>query len=178
MRSLNDPITGADISEALDHYYIHKGIGYVLCGDTGSIAAAGVEHISFRTPPKSVGIVHLRPARVSSSANSLSMAIVEGAIMTSGAAATPRNCNRNKKDASGVTIATGATLSLAGGAQIYKISVGSGGVTDRSGGGSGESEERVLKPETTYSITFTNTGAVTATVGTYTLFWYEEEKGE
>lgn len=177
MKSLNDPFTGSDIFQSLDHYYIHKGIGYVLTGDTGSIASLGVEHISFKTPPARVGIVHLRPARISSSANSLSLTIVEGATMTSGTAAIPRNCNRNKKDESGVVIATGATLSIAGVAQIVKVSVGSGGASDRSGGASGESEERVLKPETTYSITFTNTGAATATVGTYTLFWYEEPRG-
>jgi len=171
-----DHFTGMQAVISSDHSYIHDGKAYVLCGDTGSIAAAGVEHISFTTPGPSEGIiVHLRPAKFSSSANSASITIVEGAAMSSGSKATPQNCNRNKKNNPHSVLYTGATLGTAGlGGTIYKENVGTGGVPNRAGGTGGADEERVLKPGTTYSITFTNTGSTTATICSYMLFWYEE----
>lgn len=171
-----DHETGMSASIGSDHAYIHEGLGYVLCGQTGSIAAAGVEHISFKTPAVTSGkYVHFRPVRLSSSANSLSITMTEDAVMTSGTAATPQNLNRLKPNNSKVVIYTAATLTTAGtGGIIFLDSIGSGGASNRFGGDSASGEERVLKPDTTYSITFTNTGAATATTGTYTLFWYEE----
>lgn len=171
-----DHFTGMQAVISSDHSYIHDGIGYVLCGDTGSIAAAGVEHISFTTPGPNIGkVIHLRPAKFSSSANSASITITEGASMSAGTLAVPQNCNRNKDNKSQCKIYTGATLGTAGlGGTIYKENVGTGGVPNRSGGTGGSDEERVLKPGTTYSITFTNTGSSTATVCSYMLFWYEE----
>ena len=172
-----DALTGMLCSIGSDHAYIHLGKGYILAGQTASIASGGVEHISFKTPPKVNGgkTIHFRPAKISSTANSLSVTIIEGAVMTSGTKATPQNLNRFKPNASTVEAYTGATLSVAGnGGIIYIDSVGSGGASNRFGGDSASGEERVLKPDTMYSITFTNTGAATATTGTYTLFWYEE----
>jgi hypothetical protein len=164
---MNATITG-------DHHYIHNGLGYTLAGITGSIAAAGVEHISFKTPVARNGIIHFRPARFSSRANSLSLTMVENAIMTSGTAAIPRNKNRLCPDSSKVVAATGATLSTAGNRTVYWEEVGTGGASNRGGGSGGSDEEIVLKPDTMYSITFTNTGSSTATFGTYMFFWYEE----
>lgn len=158
-----------------DHAYVHEGKGYILSGNTGSIAAAGVEHISFRTPMARDGVIHLRPARISSTANSLAISMVENAVMTGGTLAVPQNLNRFKRNKSKVIAYTGATLTTAGnGGTIYLDAVGSGGASNRSGGDSASGEERVLKPDTVYSITFTNIGSATATVGYYTLFWYEE----
>jgi len=169
-----DNFTGMNANITGDHHYIHLGKGYSLVGTTASIAAAGVEHISFKTPVQQDGVIHFRPARFSSRANSLSITMVEGAIMTSGTAAVPRNKNRFDPDASKVIAATGATLSTAGTKTIYWEEVGTGGASNRRGGSGGADEDIVLKPDTMYSITFTNTGSSTATVGTYMLFWYEE----
>jgi hypothetical protein len=95
--------------------------------------------------------------------------------MTSGTAATPQNLNRLKPNKSQIVAYTGATLSTAGnGGVIYQDAVGSGGASNRSGGDAASGEERILKPDTVYDIAFANVGAVTATVGYYTLFWYEE----
>ncbi len=171
-----DALTGMNPGISGDHHYIHLGLGYVLSGQTGSIAAAGVEHISFKTPVASLGVMHFRPARFSSRANSMSLSIIEDAVMTGGTAATPRNRNRLAGDKSKVVAATGATLSVAGLRTIYTDEVGTGGASNRGGGGGSSDEEIILKPDTTYCITFTNTGSSTATVGTYTLFWYEEKR--
>jgi hypothetical protein len=159
-----------------DHAYIHLGKGYILCITSGSIAAAGVEHISFKTPPVTSGkVIHFRPAAFSSRANSLSVTMTEGAVMTDGTLQTPQNLNRFKANQSKVEARTGATLTTAGtGGVIFDEEVGTGGASNRSGGGSGSQEERLLKPDTMYSITMTNTGSSTATVAKLSLFWYEE----
>jgi hypothetical protein len=104
---------------------------------------------------------------------------IQGAVMTGGTKATPRNRNRNRPDASRAQVYTGATLTTAGSATLLKFSVGTGGTSTRSGGNSdGSGDEFVLKPDTTYSITFETTGASTASVATWGLFWYEEKKGQ
>lgn len=167
-----DGFTGMSATIGSDHHYIHMGKGYALIGDTASLASGASESIYFKTPANGP-IVHFRPARISSSANSMSCTMTEGAVMSGGTAAKPRNLNRMAADASLVVATTAATLTTAG-ATIFKDAVGSGGASNRSGGDAASGEERVLKPDTVYSITFTNTGATTATIGTYTLFWYEE----
>lgn len=175
-KSQTDIFTGFDVTVGSDHAYIHEGKAYALIGNTGSIAAAGVEHISFKTPAMPGGkYIHFRPARLSSTANSLAITITQGAVMASGTVAVPQNLNRMKPNKSQIIAYTGATLSLAGNEGIvYQDAVGSGGASNRSGGDAASGEERILKPDTMYSITFTNVGASTATVGYYTLFWYEE----
>lgn len=167
-----DSFTKMSATIGSDHAYIHLGKGYVLIGDTASLASGASESIYFKTPANGK-IIHFRPARISSSANSLSCTVAEGSVISGGTAAKPRNLNRMAPDASTVVATTAATLTTTG-AIIYKDAVGSGGASNRIGGDAAAGEERVLKPDTVYSITFTNTGAATATVATYTLFWYEE----
>ena len=172
-----DGKTGMSAFISSDHAYIHSGLAYIVCGTTGSIAAAGVEHISFKTPPIINGkAIHFRPTTFSSTANILSVTMVEGAVMTGGTKAVPQNLNRFVPNNSKVEVYTGATLTTAGNkGTIFLDSVGSGGGNNnRSGGSGGADEERLLKPDTMYSITFTNIGASDATVGRFTLFWYEE----
>lgn len=172
-----DKFTGFPVVVQSDHAYIHQGIGFSLSGTTGSIAAAGTHSISFTTPPNSV-YVHLRPTGLSSTANTLQARIAEKSVMSGGSAATPTNRNRNSKNTSLVTIATGATLTTEGTIlQIAQVGSGTNAGNATGGGADGSAEEWVLKPNTTYSIRFENVGAVTATVGYYNLFWYEESVG-
>lgn len=174
-----DQRTGMAVSISGDHHYIHNGIAFVLCGNTASIAASGVEHIYFKTPAASKGVIHFRPSKIASTANSLSVTMIEDAVMTGGTAATPQCLNRlpGQKRSSSVTVTTAATLTTAGtGGTIYLDAVGSGGASNRAGGDGAAAEERILKPDTVYQITFTNIGSSTATVGYYQLFWYEEKR--
>lgn len=153
-----------------DNYYIHHGQMYTLPFYTASIAAGSAESISFTTPAGSS--IRFKPIKFSAVANIVQVAVTEGAVMSSGNAATPRNQNRLKDDASGVVIATAATLTTAGTA-LYYDGVGAGtGATENEE--SGMSQELMLKPSTTYSITFSNVGATTATVVYYTLRWIEK----
>lgn len=174
---ITDEFTGMYATITGDHHYIHMGMGYVHCGVTASINAGASESISFKTPPATSGkTIHFRPVSYASTANALAVSIVQDAVMTGGTAIVPQNLNRFKPNASQVQISTGATLSVAGtGGTIFSDSVGSGGASNRGAGSGGANEERVLKPDTMYSITFSNIGSSTATLGYYTLFWYEED---
>lgn len=171
-----DFLTGMYAVITGDHHYIHIGKGYVINGTTSSIAAAGSEYISFKTPSEPSGrVIHFRPAEFSSRANSMKVTITEGAVMTGGTKAVPQNLNRFKPNASLVEAFTGATLSIAGiGGVVFSAEVGTGGASNRAGGSGSAEQERVLKPDTVYSIQFENTGSSNATFVTYSLFWYEE----
>ena len=172
-----DKFTGFPVFVTSDHAYIHQGIGYELSGTTGSIAAAGTYIVSLTTAVDTY--VHLRPTGLSSTANTLQMRIAEESVASGGSVGTPRNKNRNSKRTSGVTVGLGVTLTTEGTILEY-AQVGSGTSAGNASGGSGDgsANEWVLKPGKTYSLRFENVGAVTATVGYYNMFWYEEKAGE
>lgn len=160
-----------------DHRYIHEGKGFSLIDDTGSIAAAGAYSFAFTTPDKTVAYVHLRPAKYLASANITTFTIAEGSTVTGGSAVTPINLNRNSKKTSKMTWLKGVTVSAAG-TTIFRDTTGlAGGPSSSTGGGDKTSEERVLKPNTTYSVTFANIGSVTASTSYFDIFWYEEDVG-
>lgn len=162
-----------------DHRYIHEGKAFSVIGNTGSIAAGNSYVVSITTPPKERAYIHIRPAIVGASANVTSVTIAEGATVTSGSATIPVNLNRNSKKVSYVTARLAPTVSVAGGTTIYQEIIGTGGATPARAGGSGGAEhERVLKPNTTYTITFTVIGATTASTAYFDIWWYEEPMGE
>jgi len=170
-----DGFTGYPIVLSSDHSFIHKGLGFSLVGNSGSVAAAGTFVISFVTP--SGKYVHLRPTSIGSTKNLGLFTIAEGSTMTGGTTTTPLNRNRNSSNASLVTAKTGATISEEG-SKLVEFSIGSGGnPKTRSGGQNGENDEIVLKPKTAYSLKFSNIGEIDSTVFYFSLFWYEEQEG-
>ena len=161
-----------------DHRYIHEGKAFSVIGNTGSVSAASSYVVSITTPPMERGFIHLRPAIIGASANLTSVTIAEGATVTGGTASIPVNLNRNSKKASFVDFRLAPTVGVAGGTTIYQEILGTGGSTPaRAGGAGGAEHERVLKPNTTYTITFTVIGASTASTAYYDIWWYEEEMG-
>jgi hypothetical protein len=167
--NLYDTDTDCQSVNSTDNYHIHQGEMYTIPFYTASVAAAGAESISFTTPTK--GKFYLKPIKFSAVTNIVQVAVTEGAVMASGNSATPQNQNRLKGNDSGVVVATAATLTTAG-TLIYNDGVGAGtGATQNEE--TGASQEIVLKPNTTYSITFSNVGASTATVIYYTIRWIE-----
>jgi len=58
---------------------------------------------------------------------------------------------------------------------VDTFAVGTGGNTNRSGGGGGANQEIVLEPDTSYVLNVVNIGSVTATDVDINLFYYEEE---
>jgi len=171
-----DKFTGYQVFITGDHTYIHQGKGFSISGTTGSVAAAGTYSISFVTP--SDKWVHMRPVSFSSTANTLQCRLSEGSTMSSGTTTIAKNRNRNSGKLSKVTVAVGATLSAEGNIMEYG-QAGSGANPANSAGGTGDGSnlEWVLAPNSTYSIRFENVGTVTATVGYYNIFWYEEDRG-
>ena len=170
-----DQFTGFPCVVQSDHAYIHQGKAFTLSGKSGSVAAGATFIISFQTPSNKYA--HLRPSIISSTANLGELRIAEGSTFSSGSAATAYNRNYNSSKTSGITIKTGVTMTVEGTIKHY-FCIGTGGnPSQNSGGGSGEANERVLKPSTDYTFRFENIGSSTATVFYYDIFWYEEESG-
>lgn len=165
-----------------DHAYIHQGLAFTYIGTTGSLAAAATTSIEFTTPTVASGkFIHFRPTFLSSSENYLTMSLKEASTATGGADVKSSIFNRNRNSATASafqTLKTGVTVSVAG-TEIDLVTTGVGGGTANNAGGSGggSQEELLLKQNTKYTITFTNAGSVTATIGVYKLFWYEESMG-
>lgn len=174
-----DVFTGAIGVMQNDHRYIHEGKGFTYAGNTGSVSAAGTYALSITTPPKSSNkYIHFRPANFTATANTTSITIREDDTTASGSAGTPINMNRNSDKASSITLAYGVTAG-GGGTIIYQDAVGGGSnPANAKGGVAGAADERVLKPNTVYTIIFTVVGAVTASTCYYSLFWYEEDEGK
>jgi len=168
-----DDFTGYPIVLSSDHSYIHKGLGFSLVGNSGSVAAAGTFVISFVTP--SGKYVHLRPTSIGSTKSLGLFTIAEGSTMTGGTDATPLNRNRNSLNASLVTAKTGATISAEGSVKLVELFIGY--PNTGSGGQNGENDEIVLKPGTAYSLKFSNIGETESTVFYFSMFWYEEQEG-
>jgi hypothetical protein len=115
-----------------------------------------------------------------SSANLMLLEMHEGSSVTTlGTATVPLNMNRNlqgKKTAATLVYLGSSTVT--DGTQIVQTVAGSGGGANNSGGGNGSIAERVLLPNTVYTIKISNIGAATASVGYCELYWYEEAKAE
>jgi len=177
LETARDPLAGFLAVSDNDHKYIHLGKGFSLVGTTGSLAEDAKWYVSFRTPPASSGkYVHLRPAVLASSANLLVVTLLEGAAFTAGDAAVPLNLNRNSPLVPSSVLTTNAT-SVSGGTSILLLQAGEKSGSQGTGGGVGAAMERVLKPDTDYVYKFHNAGTVTATIGYFDLFWYEEAFG-
>ena len=172
-----DKFTGFHTQITGDHRYIHDGLAFSYLGTTGSLAAAAKYAITIKTPIDTSGVyIHLRPAKFSATANTMSMTIAEGSTTTGGSVAATFNRNRNSNKASKVVLTAGVTVSAAG-TMIERDVVGGGSnPSNNEGGAGGANQELVLKPDTLYSIEIVNIGATTASTGYFEIFWYEEAK--
>lgn len=173
---VKDSITGFVTQITGDHRYIHEGKAFTYIGTTGSLAAgSGTYSVSIHTPTVLSGKkIHFRPAKLSSTANTMLLTVTEGSTTTGGTAATPINRNRNSSAVSQSVVKAGITVSVAG-TTIHSEAVGGGSNPSNSvGGAGGANEELVLLPDTEYAIKIDNIGATTASTGYFELFWYEE----
>lgn len=169
----NEELTHYKATISSDHSYIHKGIGFLYAGNTGSLAAGATYSLSFTTPLNKT--IHMRPTGFYSTANAMEIRIAEGSTVTGGSAGTPVNRNRILKNPSYITIAYGVTISAEGTILDYAYAGSQGAGSNRGGGGAMLSdEELVLAKGKIYSIRIENIGATTASTGYYKLFWYEE----
>jgi hypothetical protein len=161
-----------------DHAYIHQGIGFMYNGTTSSLSASSSTSIEFTTPTNKY--IHYRPTMMTSSANYLTASLKEASTTTGGSSVLSSILNRNRISTTASTmqtLKTGVTVSVAGTEIDFMATGVNGGGSSEFGGSTGSEQEIILKQNTKYTITFTNSGTVTATIGTYQLFWYEEETG-
>ena len=172
-----DKHTGFHTQITGDHRYIHDGRAFSYLGTTGSLNAAAKYAISIKTPIDTSGVyLHLRPAKFSATANTMSITIAEGSTTTGGSAAIPFNRDRNSANVSKAVVTAGVTVSVAGTVIERDVVGGGSNPSNNEGGAGGANQELVLKPDTLYSIEIVNTGATTASTGYFEIFWYEEAK--
>ena len=167
-----------------DHAYIHNGIGFVLTGST-TIANAGTYKIKFTTPDitdndvikSKQRYVHWRPSAITGLSGGITWVLYEeSTTISGGSSGTILNLNRNSIKTSNMTAIIGVTVG-SDGTQIQIGGSGTAGNVARGAGGtSGAAQERVLKPNTDYTLTITNLYAGN-NVTSYELFWYEENEG-
>lgn len=157
-----------------DHAYIHDGMAYDALINIGTISSA--YNISFKTPTVASGkFIHWRPTDITTSENYIQVILYEGDTYTGGTAVTPVNRNRNSPNTSTMQVVAKGTTSTPSGTIIDIFGIGSAGTRQaRSGSSSGSEQERVLKPDTIYTLALTPAGSTDVTT---TLFWYEEDKG-
>lgn len=160
-----------------DHRYIHEGKGFSYVGNSGSLAAGAKYALYIKTPIASAGAyLHIRPAKFSPTANTMTITIAEASTVTGGTVVSPINRNRNSSKLSKAIITAGVTVSVVG--TVLEQDAGGGGSnpSNNTGGDGGANQEIVLKPDTGYSVEIVNVGATTASTAYFELFWYEEPK--
>jgi len=171
-----DKVTGFPVGITGDHTYIHKGQAFTLQVEE-TIAAGASVLFYFKTP--ATRYVHLRPTRLSSTANLAEVRLLESAVLNvAGTVVTPYNRNRISSNASQAVIQKGATFTDEGDLLEVDFAGSASGGAARSGGSvDGSAEELVLKRDTVYLIKLSNIGSSTASSVGARLFWYEEDEG-
>lgn len=172
-----DKLTGFHTQITGDHRYIHDGRAFSYIGTTGSLDAADKYAISIKTPVDTSGVyVHLRPAKFSATANTMSLTVAEGSTTTDGSTVVPFNRNRNSANVSKAVVTAGVTVSVSGTVIERDVVGGGSNPSNNEGGAGGANQELVLKPDTLYSIEIANIGETTTSTGYFEIFWYEEAK--
>lgn len=179
-----DSFTKAGAVMDTDHVYIHDGLSFAVIGST-TIANSGTYKLQFTTAalddPSVVSskqnYVHWRPATVIGTGGGLTWELFEGSTTISGGSSdTAINLNRNSSRTSQVTVKKGVTVGTDGTSIQIAGSGTAGNAARAEGGQSGADHERVLKPDTEYTLTITNLLAGDNLV-IWELFWYEEDEG-
>ena len=80
-----------------DHNYIHQGKGFTISHTFAAVAAAGADYIGLTTPAASVGYIHFRPTKFSSTANTARTRVMEVSSFTGGSEIFPQNRNQNRR---------------------------------------------------------------------------------
>lgn len=165
-------LSGADaplIMVDVNHQRNHDGRAYQawrLYPDSAKLAAGASCDIVFAAGPGTR--MHLTLDAVLM--GDAELYIYEGATSTGGTAFTPINRNRNYTDSSNVAMVMNPTVTATG--TLLDAQFLAGGVGKKSGGGSSQSLEFVLKPLTNYLIRLTNVNG-TAHSGYVAMEWYE-----
>ena len=165
-------ISSAQVVIDYDHHQIHEG-KFFTWGDIAVSIASGVTplYYGFITGDKPV---HIRPARISSSADKLTYSAFEDATFSSGTALAINPYNRINTKSFKCSAVKSPTVTAEGNQFANTYIAGSTGIGGtRSGADASVQNEYVLKPNTKYLIKFAN-GSSGANLVTFSFSGYEE----
>jgi len=158
-----------------NHAQIHEGNAYSL-GSVFTIAAGASLDVTVQVPAGAY--VHYQATDLSTDGgNTVTATFYEGATVTAatGTAITPVNRRRLGTPESSVLTIKQAPTVTATGTQLDQWYFPKTADAQAKGfNGKSDTNEWVLKPETTYLLRISNTGATTAAVVSLRPFWYEE----
>ena len=157
-----------------DHSYIHDKKGFSISGIFSGVGSGATVNYAFKTPTAASGkYIHLKYNEYSATANRVTMVLYENPTTapTAGTAITPINRSRTGTiPASGMqSVASGMTIDTTGSTTLTTRAFTSTTAVSLD-------IEFVLKPDTWYIRTFTNSTGASADIS-YFEFWYEEDAG-
>lgn len=171
-RNIIERVTGAVNSISSDHAAIHSKWGYAMSGIFVSVANGATVNLAFKTPTvASNKYVHLKREEFWASGNKVRTDLYEAPTNapTNGTAQPVVNRNRvgTVPDTAMQDVKSGMTLDLTGAINLETFQFGLGTVARPM------DIELVLKPDTWYIRTFTNSTGGAVDISFFS-FWYEE----
>lgn len=146
----------------IEDNYIFEGRMFSAYMISSAIAAAGTYDIGILTGNSVMSYI---PVSVTTSSDSVTISVQEGATVTGGTSVIPTNRNRNSLNTSKITMVTSPTVSNVGTLVASSFIGGvAGNPQTRQGGTSSGGNKMVLKPNTQYLLRFTNGSTVANTL--------------
>lgn len=171
----NERVTDALLIIDSNHAQIHAGNAFSL-GEFFTIAAGAALDIAVHVPAGAY--VHYQATDLTTDGgNTVTATMYEGATITdaTGTPLVPSNRRRLETPApSLLTIKQGPTVQAAGDAIDKWYFPKTADANSKGFNGKSDTNEWVLKQDTTYLLRIANTGTVNAAVVSFRPFWYEE----
>lgn len=165
-----DKVTKSLKNITTDHSGVHEGRGFTISGIFSNVANAATVNFAFKTPA-SGKVIHLKHEEFWGSGNKIRTDLYQGPTNapTNGTDLTAINRNRIGTPAATAmqAIKSGMDLDLTGALNLETVQFGVGTAVRPL------DIEYVLKPDTWYIRTFTNSTGGAADINFFT-FWYEE----
>jgi hypothetical protein len=152
------------------HHEIHEEHHFYMKGFTVLEDGPGIYRVTITTPDTGAW-AHFIWSIQSSGILEVSLQEAPSGGMANGSPVTPLNNNRNSDKTSGLVISSGVDVATNAGLELDKDKWGVAGKFDDFGGGSGRTDEIILKQNTIYLRTFTSTS--TTNIVQFKASWYE-----
>ena len=154
----------------IEDNYVFEGRMFSAYVVSGAIASLGTYDIGILTGNSTAIYI---PAAVTTSADSVTISVQEGAAVTGGTPVVTTNRNRQSTISSKVTLVAAPTVSNAG-TLVSSSFIGgvAGNPQSRQGGTESSGNKMVLKPNTQYLLRFTN-GSTAANTIRVKMEWIE-----
>lgn len=154
----------------IEDNYVFEGRMFSAYVVSGAIASLGTYDLGILTGSSTAIYI---PAAVTTSSDSVTISVQEGAVVTGGTPVTVTNRNRQSTISSKVTLVAAPTVSNAGTLVASSFISGvAGNPWSRQGGTASGGNKMVLKPNTQYLLRFTN-GSTAANTIRVKMGWIE-----